>query len=77
MAEINSREVSLNRLQDAARQYGLQKRLALDMAMTDSEVSRLLHDQAPKVINLMAQLGLEVVSSEYVESLRRILKETL
>jgi hypothetical protein len=77
MSEKDLREGSIGRLQDAARQYGLQKQLAADLCMSDTEISRLLNEQAPKVISLMAKLGLEVVSTEYVSSLRKVLKETL
>lgn len=69
--------VSLNRLTEAVRAYGLQKALASDLGMSDADLSRLLHDQAPKLIRVMAQLGLEVVDSGHVGDLRRVLKEVL
>lgn len=77
MAENNLREVSANRLQEAVRKYGLQKQLASDLMLSDTEVSRLINDHAPKLIALMTLLGLEVVSSDYVDSLKKILRESL
>jgi hypothetical protein len=75
--EKNLQEESLGRLNEAVRSYGLHKQLALDLRMSDTELSRLLREQAPKLINLLSILGLEVVDAEHVNSLKRVLKEVL
>ena len=57
--------------------YGSQKRLALDAGMTDVELSRLLNDQAPKLLKLFDLLELEVVPAGYINNLKAVLKESL
>ncbi len=59
------------------RAYGQQKRLALDLEMTDVELSRLVNDQLPKLCALLAHLQLEVVPAGHVSDLRRVLKVVL
>lgn len=59
------------------RTVGLQKTLAADLGMSDTQVSRLLNDEAPRVIHLLAHLGLEVVDAGHVSDLRRVLKVVL
>lgn len=77
MAEKKSNVVSMNRLSEAVRAYGLQKQLAADVGMSDADLSRLLHDQAPRLIKVFSTLGLEIVDSGHVEDLKRVLKEVL
>lgn len=77
MAGIDSQLISMNRLSEAVRAYGLQKQLASEMGMSDTELSRVLHEQAPKLIKVLSVLGLEVVPTGHVEDLKRVLKEVL
>lgn len=77
MAENNLRDVSLSRIQDAVRAFGMQKRLAAELNMNDTELSRLVNEQAPKLATLLATLNLEVVEAGHVSDLRRVLKEVL
>lgn len=77
MSEKNFHNVSLSRIQEAVRAYGMQKRLAADLMMSDTELSRLVHEQAPKLTALLALLNLEVVEAGHVAALKAVLKEVL
>lgn len=69
--------ISMNRLSEAVRSYGLQKQLASEIGLSDTELSRILHEQAPKLVKVLTVLGLEIVPTGHVEDLRRVLKEVL
>lgn len=75
--EKDLRRVSTERIAAAVRAHGSQKALAVDLGMSDTEVSRLINDQVPKLATLLALLGLEVVEAGHVADLRRVLKEIL
>lgn len=77
MSEKELQQISMNRLSEAVRSYGLQKVLAQDVGLSDVELSRVLHEQAPKLIKVLSVLGLELVPSGHVQDLRRVLKECL
>ena len=68
---------SLVLIQDRARSYGQQKALAQDIEVSEVELSRLLHDHAPKLIKLLSVLDLEVTESNLVVDLRKVLKAVL
>ena len=61
----------------AVRTYGAQKRLALDLDLSDVELSRLLNDQLPKFCALLDKLGLEITPRNHVRDLRAALKVVL
>ena len=61
----------------AVRTYGAQKRLALDLDLSDVELSRLLNDQLPKFCALLDKLGLEITPRNRVRDLRAVLKAVL
>ena len=61
----------------AVRTYGAQKRLALDLDLSDVELSRLLNDQLPKFCALLDKLGLEITPRNHVRDLRAVLKAVL
>jgi len=75
--EKELQSVSTDRVLSAVRAYGSQKRLALDLGLTDVELSRLVNDQLPKLCGLLTQLKLEVVDADHVADLRRVLKVVL
>lgn len=77
MQEKELQTVSMNRLAEAVRAYGLQKQLAQDVGLSDADLSRVLHEQAPKLIRVLSVLGLEIVDASHVHHLRRVLKEVL
>jgi DNA-binding phage protein len=77
LPETNLQSLSMARLSEAVRAYGLQKQLAQDTGMSDADLSRLLHDQAPRLIRVLSVLGLELVQAGHVTDLRRVLKEVL
>jgi uncharacterized protein YidB (DUF937 family) len=69
--------VSMNRLSEAVRSFGLQKQLAAEIGISDTELSRLLHEQAPRLIRVMSVLGLELADAGEVSDLKRVLKRCL
>lgn len=75
--EKDLHRVSCDRVLAAVRGYGAQKRLALDLDLTDVELSRLVNDQLPKLCALLSQLDLEIVEAGHVGDLRRVLKAVL
>lgn len=77
MNEKNLQTISTSRLSEAVRAYGLQKVLASDVGLSDTELSRILHEQAPRLIKVLSVLGLEIVPAGHVTDLRRVLKEVL
>ena len=77
MAEKELQQISLNRLSEAVRAYGLQKALAQDVGLSDTELSRVLHEHGPKLIKVLSVLGLIVVDADHVDTLKRVLKEVL
>lgn len=77
MSEKELQVLSAAKLADAVRSFGAQKVLARDVNMSDAELSRLLHEQAPKLIKVLTVLGLAVVDADHVASLRAVLKAVL
>lgn len=65
------------RILAAVRSHGAQKSLAIELSMSDTELSRLLSDHTPKLCALLAHLGLEIVDQGHVADLRRVLKSVL
>lgn len=61
----------------AVRSHGAQKALAIELGMSDTELSRLLSDHTPRLCALLAHLGLDVVDAGHVADLRRVLKTVL
>lgn len=78
MAEKDLQAVAMaDALAEKVRSYGLQKQLAINVGMSDAELSRLLNDQAPKLLRVFAELGLDLVDADFVASLKKVLKVTL
>lgn len=77
LVEKDLRGISTSRLQAAVWVAGAQKAIAKDLDMSDTQISRLINDEAPRVIKLLAHLGLEIVEAGHVDDLRRVLKEVL
>lgn len=77
MAEKELQQISMNRLSEAVRAYGLQKALAQDVGLSDTELSRVLHEQAPKLIKVLSVLGLEIVDKDFVEALKKVVKNVI
>lgn len=68
---------SFQRVQAAVTAAGSQKGIALELGMSDTDVSRLLHQHLPQICRLLDHLGLEVVEAGHVEDLRKVLKVVL
>lgn len=77
MASKDTTQASSARITESVRAYGLQKALAQDVGLSDTELSRVLHEQMPKILKVLGILGLEVVPADHVADLRRVLKEYL
>lgn len=75
--ETTGKQFSTDRVLLAVRSHGLQKQLAIELGMSDGELSKLLSDQLPKIGRLLEVLELEIVCKGYVGALRRALKEEL
>lgn len=76
-AETAGKEISLLRIRVAARTFERQKQLAAEVGMTDSTLSKYLHEQLPRFCVLLDTLGLEVVPKDHLNDLKRVLKEVL
>jgi hypothetical protein len=61
----------------AVRAHGAQKCLAIELHMSDTELSRLLSDHLPKLCLLLSHLELDVTDAGHVADLRRVLKTVL
>ena len=77
MPEKDFQTVSADVVLAAVRTYGAQKRLALDLDLSDVELSRLLNDQLPKFCALLDKLGLEITPQNHVRAGRAVLKAVL
>ena len=66
-----------DRIRLAVRSYGLQKQLAAEVGISDTELSKFLDSQLPKLARLLSALGLEVVEAGEVDDLKRSLKRYL
>lgn len=77
MPEKDFQRVSTDVVVSAVRTYGSQKRLAVDLELSDVELSRLVNDQLPKFCALLDKLGLEITPQNHVRDLRAVLKAVL
>lgn len=77
MLDKDLQTVSNNKILEGVRTYGQQKSLAIELNMSDTELSRLINDQAPKFVRLLTVLNLQVVDADLVDNLRKVLKEVL
>jgi len=72
--ESNGNKVSVERIRNAVRAYGLQKQLASALGTSDANLSKIIDGQVPTVLRLLDALGLEVVEKGEIEKLRGLLK---
>ena len=75
--EITGKQVSADRIRLAAKSHGLQKQLAIEIGISNTELSKFLGGQLPKLALLLEALDLEVVAKGHINDLRRCLKEVL
>lgn len=61
----------------SVRARGAHKGLAIELAMSDTELSRLLSDHLPKLCALLSHLDLDITDAGHVADLRRVLKTVL
>jgi hypothetical protein len=66
-----------DRIQDRLAQAGPRKNLALDLGVTDGQLSKLINGELLRVSQLLAALGLSVHEDDYVGHLRALLREEM
>lgn len=68
---------SLSLIKAAIKAHGLQKQLAIDLGMSEANLSKFIDWQLPVFMRLLAILDLEVVEHGEVGDLKRVLKRYL
>ena len=72
--ETTGNKVSIERIKNAVRAYGLQKQLASALGTSDANLSKIIDGQVPTVVRLLDALDLVVVERGEIEKLRGLLK---
>lgn len=75
--ETTGKTISEERIKTAIKAHGQQKTLAIELQMSDSNLSKFIDEQLPLFCRLLDVVGLEVVQKGHVADLRRVLKEVL
>jgi hypothetical protein len=75
MQEIASK--SLERIQGALANGGKRLAIANEVGISEGQLSKLISGDLRRFCQIAAVLGLEVISTDYVRSVERILKERL
>ena len=75
--ETAGNNLSAERVRAAVKAYGLQKQLAIEIGMSDGNLTKYLDGQLTTFCRLLDVLGLEVVAKGHVNDLRKVLKEVL
>ena len=68
---------SESRVRSALRGYGQQKRLAINIGVSESSLSKFIDGQLPVFLRLIDELGLEVVDRGEIRDLKNVLKRYL
>lgn len=68
---------SISIIKSAIKSHGLQKQLALELGMSESNLTKFIDGQLPNFVRLLAILHLEVVEKGEVDDLKRVLKRCL
>lgn len=64
-------------IEDRLTQYGPRKNLALEVGVSDGQLSKLLNGQLREYSRILAALGLELSSTEYLQSLKILIKQEM
>ena len=64
-------------IEDRLTQYGPRKNLALEVGISDGQLSKLLNGQLREYSRILAALGLELSSAEYLQSLKILIKQEM
>ena len=75
--ETTGNKVSIEKVRNAVKAYGLQKQIASELGTSDANLSKFLEGQLPTFGRLLEVLGLEVVEKGEVSELKRVLKRYL
>lgn len=68
---------NLELIEDRLTQYGPRKNLALEVGVSDGQLSKLLNGQLREYSRILAALSLEIIPAEYVKALKTIAKEEI
>lgn len=68
---------NLELIEDRLTQFGPRKNLALEVGVSDGQLSKLLNGQLREYSRILAALGLEIMPVEYVKALKTIAKEEI
>ena len=68
---------NLDLIEDRLTQYGPRKNLALEVGISDGQLSKLLNGQLREYSRILAALGLELSSAEYLQSLKILIKQEM
>lgn len=75
--ETKGNKVSVDKVRNAVKAYGLQKQIAAELGTSDANLSKFLDSQLPLFGRLLEVLGLEVVERGEVDELKSVLKRYL
>lgn len=75
--ETKGNKVSVDKVRNAVKAYGLQKQIAAELGTSDANLSKFLDGQLPLFGRLLEVLGLEVVERGEVDELKSVLKRYL
>jgi len=68
---------SFSKLQARLAESGKKGVLAMELGMSESQFSKLIHGQAPQLCRLLDLLGLDLVDREYLGAVELVLREKL
>ncbi len=72
---LYSRNLSL--IEDRLTQTGPRKNLAHEVGVSDGQLSKLLNGSLREYCRILASLGIECVSEDYLKALKTIAKEEI
>ena len=75
--ETAGNKVSVEKVRNAVKAYGLQKQIASELGTSDANLSKFLEGQLPVFGRLLEVLGLEIVEKGEVTELKSVLKRYL
>ncbi len=70
-------ERSLDRVRSALASGEKRAALAMEIGISEGQLSKLINGDLTRLCEIAAALGLEIVPTDYIASIERILKEKL
>ncbi|AFS52937.1 hypothetical protein [Leptospirillum ferriphilum] len=68
---------NLSLIEDRLTQAGPRKNLAKEVGVSDGQLSKLLNGSLREYCRILAALGIECVTEDYLKSLKTVLQEEL